>query len=103
MLFRSLVLDEPTSGVDVRTRHEMVHLLSDLHADGMTIVLTTHDINGLATHLPTIACVNRRVVAVGTPRSVLTPEVLETTYGAPMDVLEHGGLLLVADAPVATR
>ncbi|MFZ9628041.1 MAG: metal ABC transporter ATP-binding protein [Ilumatobacteraceae bacterium] len=98
-----LVLDEPTSGVDVRTRHEMVHLLSDLHADGMTIVLTTHDINGLATHLPMIACVNRRVVAVGTPRSVLTPEVLETTYGAPMDVLEHGGLLLVADAPVAVR
>mgnify|MGYP003346830934 FL=1 len=98
-----LVLDEPTSGVDVRTRHEMVHLLSDLHADGMTIVLTTHDINGLATHLPRIACVNRRVVAVGTPRSVLTPEVLETTYGAPMDVLEHGGLLLVADAPVAIR
>lgn len=98
-----LVLDEPTSGVDVRTRHEMVHLLSDLHQGGMSIVLTTHDINGLAAHLPLIACVNRRVVAVGTPRSVLTPEVLETTYGAPMEVLEHGGLLIVADSPAVTR
>lgn len=95
-----LVLDEPTSGVDVRTRHEMVHLLSDLHQRGMSVILTTHDINGLAAHLPQIACVNRRVVAVGSPRQVLTPEVLETTYGAPMAVLEHGGMLLVTDAPV---
>jgi ABC-type Mn2+/Zn2+ transport system ATPase subunit len=100
---RLLVLDEPTSGVDVRTRHEVVHLLSDLHHEGMSIVLTTHDINGLATHLPTIACVNRRLVAVGTPRSVLTPEVLETTYGAPMEVLEHGGMLFVTDSPVPLR
>ena len=95
-----LVLDEPTSGVDVRTRHEIVHLLSDLHRDGMSIVLTTHDINGLAAHLPNIACVNRTIVAEGTPREVLTPAVLETTYGAPMSVLEHGGMLLVTDAPL---
>jgi ABC-type Mn2+/Zn2+ transport system ATPase subunit len=95
-----LVLDEPTSGVDVRTRHEVVHLLTDLHRDGMAVVLTTHDINGLATHLPRIACVNRELIAVGTPRDVLTPAVLERTYGAPMDVLEHGGLLLVADSPL---
>jgi zinc/manganese transport system ATP-binding protein len=95
-----LVLDEPTSGVDVRTRHEVVHLLTDLHRDGMAVVLTTHDINGLATHLPRIACVNRELIAIGSPREVLTPQVLERTYGAPMEVLEHGGLLLVTDTPM---
>lgn len=93
-----LVLDEPTSGVDVRTRHEVVHLLTDLHRDGMAVILTTHDINGLAAHLPRIACVNRELIAIGSPRDVLTPDVLERTYGAPMEVLEHGGLLLVTDA-----
>lgn len=98
-----LVLDEPTSGVDVRTRHEVLHLLSDLHRDGLAIILTTHDINGLATHLPRIACVNRELVAVGPPREVLTPEVLERTYGAPMEVLEHGGLLIVTDNPGGGR
>lgn len=97
-----LVLDEPTSGVDVRTRHEVVHLLTDLHRAGMAVVLTTHDINGLATHLPRIACVNRELIALGSPRDVLTPQVLERTYGAPMEVLEHGGLLLVTDSPLAT-
>jgi len=98
-----LVLDEPTSGVDVRTRHEVVHLLTDLNRDGMAVLLSTHDINGLAAHLPRIACVNRDVIAVGTPREVLTPAVLEQTYGAPMEVLEHGGMLLVTDTPLRTE
>jgi ABC-type Mn2+/Zn2+ transport system ATPase subunit len=95
-----LVLDEPTSGVDVRTRHEVVHLLTDLHRNGTSVVLSTHDINGLAAHLPLIACVNRELIAVGTPAEVLTSSVLERTYGAPMKVLEHGGMLLVTDSPM---
>ena len=97
-----LVLDEPTSGVDVRTRHEILHLLADLHADGLTILLTTHDLNGLAAHLPRLVCLNKKVLADGTPHLVLTPEVLEATYGAPMEVLEHGGMPFVIDRARST-
>lgn len=92
-----LVLDEPTSGVDVRTRHEVLHLLADLHEEGMAIVLTTHDLNGLAAHLPRIVCMNTHIVADGTPRDVLNSEVLEQTYGAPMEVLIHGGMPVVLE------
>ena len=92
-----LLLDEPTSGVDVRTRHEVVHLLHELHHDGLAILVTTHDLNGLAAHLPMLVCLNRHVVAVGEPRDVLTPEVLEHTYGAPMEVLSHGGMPVVVE------
>ena len=92
-----LVMDEPTAGVDVRTRHEMLHLLGELHAGGLTVVLTTHDLNGLAAHLPRVVCLRRRVVADGAPLDVLTPAVLEATYGAPMDVLVHGGMPVVVD------
>lgn len=92
-----LVLDEPTSGVDVATRHELLHLLADLHRDGLSIVLTTHDINGLAAHLPRLICFNRTVVADGPPAEVLHPYVLERTYGAPMEVLHHGGMPVVLD------
>jgi hypothetical protein len=42
-------------------------------------------------------CLNRRVVAEGAPRDVLTPGVLEATYGAPMDVLSHGGMPVVVE------
>lgn len=96
-----LVMDEPTSGVDVRTRHEILHLLGELHAGGLAIVLSTHDLNGLAAHLPRLVCLQQRVVADGAPLDVLTPEVLERTYGAPMDVLVHGGMPVVVDTPRA--
>ncbi len=94
-----LLLDEPTSGVDVRTRHEVLHLLGELHDAGHTIVLTTHDLNGMAAHLPHLVCLNTTVIGSGTPREVLTPTVLEATYGAPLEVLDHGGMPVVVDAP----
>ena len=92
-----LVLDEPTSGVDVRTRHEILHVLTDLNEEGIGIVLTTHDLNGLAAHLPRLVCFNRAVIADGPPLAVLRPSFLERTYGAPMEVLEHGGMPVVVD------
>ena len=92
-----LLMDEPTAGVDVKSRHEVLHLLHDLNADGLAIVLTTHDLNGVAAHLPQLVCLNREVIAAGKTGEVLTPEVLEQTYGAPMDVLEHAGMPLVVD------
>ena len=93
-----LLLDEPTSGVDFRTRHDLLHLLQELNADGLSIVLTTHDLNGIATHLPQLVCLNREVIACGSPVEVIRPDVLERTYGAPLQVLEHAGLLLVVDS-----
>ncbi len=96
-----LLLDEPTSGVDVRTRHEILHLLAELHAGGLSVVLTTHDLNGMAAHLPDLICLNRTVLARGRPHQVLTPSVLEATFGAPMDVLDHMGLPLVVDSAPA--
>ena len=72
----------------------------DLDSDGLTIVLTTHDLNGIAAHLPTVVCLNRSVIGAGRPDQVLVPDVLERTYGSPMEVLEHGGMRVVVDAPI---
>ncbi len=98
-----IFLDEPTSGLDVKTRHDVLHLLDDLNGDGLTVVLTTHDLNGIAAHLPTIVCLNQRVIGAGSPEEVLVPQVLEATYGSPMEILEHGGMRVVVDAPRAPK
>jgi ABC-type Mn2+/Zn2+ transport system ATPase subunit len=98
---RLLLMDEPTSGVDVASRHDMLHLLGDLNAEGVAILITTHDLNGVASHLPHLVAVHGRIVAAGTPREVITPPVLEETFGAPMQVLEHLGMPVVLDQPVA--
>ncbi|HEV2058924.1 MAG TPA: metal ABC transporter ATP-binding protein [Solirubrobacteraceae bacterium] len=92
-----LLMDEPTSGVDVRLRHEILHLLDDLNAAGLAIVLSTHDLNGIAAHLPRVVCLNRSVIGDGAPHDVLTTDVLERTYGASMEVLVHGGMPVVVD------
>ena len=63
-----LLLDEPTSGVDLKTRDEVLHLLADLNAQGTTIVMTTHELNAVAAHLPWVVCVNRTIIAAGRPR-----------------------------------
>lgn len=92
-----LLMDEPTSGVDVRTRHEVLHLLEDLHRDGLAILLTTHDLNGMAAHLPHLVCLNTEITGQGAPRDVLTASILERTYGAKMQILEHAGMPIVVD------
>jgi ABC-type Mn2+/Zn2+ transport system ATPase subunit len=94
---RLLLLDEPTSGVDLRTRHDVLHLLGDLNADGITILLTTHDLNFVAAHLPRVICLAGRVVADGTPEQVLRPDVLHATYGAEVRVIRDGDMLFVVD------
>ncbi len=92
-----ILLDEPTSGVDLATRHDVLHLLADLNREGLAILLTTHDLNWVASHLPRIVCLNETIIADGAPAHVLTPEVLMLTYGAPMRVLHDGGTVVVVD------
>jgi zinc/manganese transport system ATP-binding protein/zinc transport system ATP-binding protein len=94
-----LLLDEPTRGVDIRTRDEVLHLLDDLNHQGITIVLTTHELNAVAAHLPWVISVNETVIAEGSPREVFVPEILRATYGAEMPVLEYEGMTLVAERP----
>ncbi len=92
-----LLMDEPTTGVDFNSRHEVLHLLGDLNAAGTTILLTTHDLNGVAAHLPSLVALNGSVIAAGAPVDVITAPVLERTFGAPMEVLQHLGLPVVLD------
>lgn len=92
-----LLLDEPTSGVDLATRADILRLLGELHHLGLTVILTTHDLNFVAAHLPRVVCLHGEVTADGRPIEVLTPEALERTYGAPMRVLHDQGRVVVVD------
>jgi zinc/manganese transport system ATP-binding protein len=92
-----LVLDEPTTGVDLATRHDVLHLVGELWQGGMTVLVTTHDLNWVAAQLPHIALLNGTILAEGAPREVLTPDLLERTYGARMRVVDDGDQIVVTD------
>ncbi len=93
-----LLLDEPTAGVDVKTRDDVMHLLHDLNHAGVTIVQSTHEINTVAVHLPRIVCINGTIVADGPPNRVITPHILWEVYGAEMPVIQYHGMPMVAES-----
>jgi zinc/manganese transport system ATP-binding protein/zinc transport system ATP-binding protein len=98
-----LLLDEPTAGVDMKTQHEILHLLRELNGDGMTILLTTHDLNTIASHVPWVICFNRGIIAQGPPAAVLTPAILRQTYDADMTVMTRGETTFIANRSLVHR
>jgi ABC-type Mn2+/Zn2+ transport system ATPase subunit len=78
---RILLLDEPTSGVDYNTRERILGILTELNTKGITIIIATHDIAGLARRLPWVVCLNKSIVSEGSPADTLTEANLLKTYG----------------------
>ncbi len=67
-----LILDEPFEGLDTRSRAELVAILNRRHAEGMTIIMSTHDLNlvgGFADRVYVLAK-GRGVVTAGTPSDI---------------------------------
>lgn len=76
-----LVLDEPTSGLDAGGRELYLHAINDELCRGASIVVATHDIQEEAYLCHQVMLLARRVVALGRPERVLTPELLLQTFG----------------------
>ena len=77
-----LVLDEPTSHLDVRVAHEILALLRRLAREGRTIVCVLHDLNDAAAYadrLMLLGC--ERMLACDVADRVLAPELIERAYG----------------------
>ena len=94
-----LVLDEPTSGVDMRTAENILHMLADLNNQGLSILMTTHDLNAAAAHLPWVVCLNRQIIAQGTPDDIFTNDILSETYRGDMLVIRLDGMIFVQQKP----
>jgi ABC-type Mn2+/Zn2+ transport system ATPase subunit len=76
-----LVLDEPTSGLDAGGRELYLHAINDEICRGASIIMATHDIHEEAALCHQVMLLARRVVALGSPKDVMTPEALLTTFG----------------------
>jgi zinc/manganese transport system ATP-binding protein len=98
-----VILDEPTSSSDLHVQHELLHLLAELNQQGLTILLSTHDLNSVATHLPWVICFNHGLVAEGEPVDVFTPEVLSRTFGGEMVLFREGDRILIASGMTSVR
>jgi len=87
-----LLLDEPTTGVDPATTGSFYELMHQLHGEGITILMVSHDVGVVSQYVDKIACLNRRLVVHGRPSEVLTAEAVEGCYGCGALFLTHGAV-----------
>ena len=94
-----LLLDEPLAGLDMPSQEAILRILSQMRADGITILVATHDLNQAAEKFDQMILLNRRVIAYGPPSEVLTTENLARAYGGQLHVLHTAdGDILVNDS-----
>lgn len=101
-----LLLDEPTSSLDIHHQIEIFALLRRLASEGYGIGVVTHDLNLAARfcdRLYLLSHLSTGLIASGEPGAVLTEELLSKAYDAPIRVCRHpltGAPLITAEEPV---
>lgn len=94
-----ILLDEPTAGLDIRSRDDVIHFLHEINHTGVAIVITAHDLNWVAAHLPWAVCLNRRLITEGRPQQIFNAAVLKETYSGEMVVFHHDGMVMIGERP----
>jgi ABC-type cobalamin/Fe3+-siderophores transport system ATPase subunit len=86
-----LLLDEPTTYLDIAHQLEVLELLKDLNRSlGRTIVMVVHDLNHAAQYADhIIAVAGKGVHSAGAPRDMLTAEFIKTVFGIDAKVIAH--------------
>jgi ABC-type Mn2+/Zn2+ transport system ATPase subunit len=90
-----LLLDEPFTGVDVATREATLDVLAGLRQGGVTVLVSTHDLDLAAGRFDQVVLLNRRLIAAGAPVHVFTEAHLQQAFGGQMVVVD--GKIIVVD------
>ncbi|MGV2827175.1 metal ABC transporter ATP-binding protein [Myxosarcina sp. GI1(2024)] len=76
-----MLLDEPFTGVDIKTEKSIIDLLLELRNAGHTILVSTHDLASISTFCDRVILLNQTILAAGTTEEVFTEENLAMTFG----------------------
>jgi ABC-type Mn2+/Zn2+ transport system ATPase subunit len=76
-----LMMDEPFTGVDAPSQEAILEILDRLRTEGVTVLVSTHDLNLAVERFDRLALINQRLIAYGPPREVITPQTLSSAYG----------------------
>lgn len=93
-----LLMDEPLTGLDIPSQEAIFGILDLLKAQGMTVLVSTHDLQLASDKFDRLMLVKRALLGLGKPSEVLTPENLQRAYGSHLTVLSAAdGLLALSD------
>jgi manganese/iron transport system ATP-binding protein len=94
---RIMLLDEPFTGVDVKTEVAIIALLRELRASGHLILISTHNLGSVPDFCDQVVLINRTILAAGPTARVFTQANLERAFGGVLRHFNLGGAALHAD------
>lgn len=94
---RIILLDEPFTGVDVKTEAAIVDLLRELRAAGHLMLVSTHNLGSVPDFCDQVVLLNRKVLAAGPTATVFTRANLERAFGGVLRHFNLGGPTLHSD------
>jgi manganese/iron transport system ATP-binding protein len=92
-----ILLDEPFTGIDVKTEAEIIHLLLELRAAGHLMLVSTHNLGSVPDFCDQVVLVNRTVLAAGPIAETFTQANLERAFGGVLRHFKLAGTRLHAD------
>lgn len=85
-----ILFDEPTASLDELSEERIYELIDQLQKrNGITVILVSHDLSVVYQHASKVLCIGKGKPCMGTPKEILTPEMLEDIYGAPHKFYSH--------------
>ncbi|MCX6690213.1 MAG: ABC transporter ATP-binding protein, partial [Methanoregula sp.] len=89
---RVLLLDEPTSSLDLKNQHEIMGFIRNVvHTHHLTALMTMHDLNLALHYADRFVLLKEGMVFAAGGEEVITPELIEEVYGVPVAIRRWGG------------
>jgi manganese/iron transport system ATP-binding protein len=93
-----MLMDEPLTGLDANSQEEVFGILNDLKTQDVTVMVSLHDLQLASQRFDRVMLLNQRMLGIGAPESVLTPENLLAAYGGHLHLVPmDDGMLALGD------
>lgn len=84
-----LILDEPTTGIDERSQAAFYHVLTKLQAQGVAVLMVSHDVDMVLNQVTRVICLNQSILYDGRPEHFETDRYLPSAVGRQHRLLHH--------------
>jgi len=93
-----MLMDEPLAGLDVPAQEEIFHIIDELRRRRVTVMMATHDLNLATERFERVMLLNGRLLGIGRPEEVFTPERLQLAYGSHLRLVQtENGVMVLSD------
>ena len=89
-----MLMDEPLTGLDVTSQEIIFGLLDELRKRGVTVMISTHDLDQAAERFDRVMLLNHRLLGFGPPEAVFNTQSLLEAYGGHLRLVQNGDQLL---------